>query len=196
MTDSPNDPAGPAGSADPDAPASARRHPVRQLARAMVSPDSYGSVLLLILFTYVFSTAVTAPWAASLVVTVQIATVWVALRVSQAHRGVRRAAGLLLLISALAAAVNLFAGGTAGSKAGIWLVSALLYLLAPVSIARRARDSRPLSRENAGRGAPAFWRHTISARDSGPPTGCSSSWTAGWSSTGSRAAWIRSPWRR
>ena len=47
MTDSPNDPAGAAGPADPDAPGSARHQPIRRLARAMVSPDSYGSVLLL-----------------------------------------------------------------------------------------------------------------------------------------------------
>jgi len=60
MTDSPNDPAGPAGPADPDAPDSARRQPLRRLARALVSPDSYGSVLLLILFTYGFSVGATA----------------------------------------------------------------------------------------------------------------------------------------
>src|SRR5512132_3061589 len=99
MTVSPNEPAGRA------APSPARHRPLRRLGKALVSPDSYGSVLLLILFTYVFSVSVTEPWAASLVVTVQIATVWVALRVSQARRGVRRAAGLLLLISALGAAV-------------------------------------------------------------------------------------------
>ena len=60
MTDSPNDPAGPGDRADPDGPGSARRHPVRHVARALVSPDSYGSVLLLILFTYLFSVGVTA----------------------------------------------------------------------------------------------------------------------------------------
>src|SRR5215470_19567913 len=106
MTVSPNEPAGPA------APASAHRHPIRRLGQALVSPRSYGSVLLLILFTYVFSVGVTERWAASLVVMVQIAAVWVALRVSQARRVVRRTAGLLLLISALAAVVSLFISTT------------------------------------------------------------------------------------
>src|SRR5882672_2040563 len=129
MTDSPNDPAGPAGSADPDAPASARRHPVRQLARAMVSPDSYGSVLLLILFTYVFSVTVTASWAASLVITVQIATVWAVLRVSGARRTVRRVAGVLLLISALAAIVNLFVGRQTTGEGAVAFMSAALYVI-------------------------------------------------------------------
>jgi hypothetical protein len=141
MTVSPNEPAGPAP------PAPAHRRPIRRLGKALVSPESYGSVLLLILFTYVFSVGVTEPWAASLVVTVQIATVWVALRVAQARRGVRRAAGLFLLISALAAVVNLFAGGTVAGRGGISLVSALLYLLAPFSIARHLLLRRQVDRE-------------------------------------------------
>jgi hypothetical protein len=136
MTDSPNDPAGPAGSADPDASASARRHPVRQLARAMVSPDSYGSVLLLILFTYLFSVGVTASWAASLVITVQIGTVWAVLHVSGARRPVRRMAGVLLLISALAAIINLFVGRETTGQGAVAFMSAVLYLIAPFSITR------------------------------------------------------------
>ena len=136
MTDSPNDPAGSAGPADPDASASARRHPVRRLARAMVSPDSYGSVLLLILFTYGFSVGVTASWAASLVITVQIATVWAVLHVSRARRSVRRIASVLLLISALAAAINLFVGKETTGEGAVALMSAVLYLIAPFSITR------------------------------------------------------------
>src|SRR5215475_2417400 len=128
MTDSPNDPAGPA---DPDTPASARPHPLRRLARAMISPDSYGSVLLLILFTYVFSVTVTASWAASLVICVQIATVWVVLHVSRARRSVRRVASVLLLISALAAIVNLFVGRETTGEGTVAFMSAVLYLIAP-----------------------------------------------------------------
>src|SRR6516165_629945 len=105
MADSPNEPA---GAADPGQSALAHRRPIRRLARELVSPDSYGSVLLLILFTYVFSVSVTASWAASLVITVQIATVWTVLHVSNARRPVRRLAGVLLVVSALAAIVDLF----------------------------------------------------------------------------------------
>jgi hypothetical protein len=133
MTDSPNDPAGAAG---PDAPAPALRYPVRRLARAMVSPDSYGSVLLLILFTYLFSVSVTAPWAASLVITVQIGTVWAVLRVSRARRSVRRAAAVLLLLSAVAAVINLFVGKETTGEGAVAFMSAVLYLIAPFSITR------------------------------------------------------------
>ena len=133
MADSPNEPA---GLAHPGALTSAHRHPVRRLARAMVSPDSYGSVLLLILFSYGFSVGVTASWAASLVITVQIATVWAVLRVSQARRSVRRIAAALLVIAALAAAVNLLVGKETAGLGAVAFMSAVLYLIAPFSIIR------------------------------------------------------------
>jgi hypothetical protein len=133
MADSPNEPAGAAG---PGRPALARRHPVRRLARELTSPDSYGSVLLLILFTYVFSVSVTASWAGSLVITVQIATVWTALHVSRARRPVRRIAGFLLLLSAVAAVVNLFVGKETTGEGFVAFMSAVLYLIAPFSITR------------------------------------------------------------
>src|SRR5206468_1312464 len=117
-------------------PAAAHRGPLRRLAGAMVSPDSYGSVLLLILFTYGFSVAVTATWAGSLVITVQIATVWAVLHVSRARRPVRRAAAVLLLISAIAAAINLFVGKETTGEGTVAFMSAVLYLIAPFSITR------------------------------------------------------------
>ena len=128
MADSTNDPAGPT--------ASAHRRPGRRLVRALISTDSYLSVLLLILFTYVFSVAVAASWAASLVITVQIGTVWAVLRVSGARRSVRRVAAVLFVISAIAAAVNLFVGKEATGAGAVAFMSAVLYLIAPFSITR------------------------------------------------------------
>jgi hypothetical protein len=102
----------------------------------MISTDSYGSVLLLILFTYAFSVTVTSTWAASLVITVQIATVWAVLHVSRARRSVRRIASVLLLISALAAVINLFVGKETTGEGAVAFMSAVLYLIAPFSITR------------------------------------------------------------
>ena len=133
MADSPNEPA---GAADPGQSALAHRRPIRRLARELVSPDSYGSVLLLILFTYVFSVSVTASWAASLVITVQIATVWTVLHVSNARRPVRRIAGFLLLLSAVAAVINLAFGKETTGEGAVAFMSAVLYLIAPFSITR------------------------------------------------------------
>src|SRR5215471_3624948 len=102
----------------------------------MISPDSYGSVLLLILFTYLFSVTVVASWAASLVISVQIATVWAVLHVSHARRPVRRFATVLLVISALAAIVNLFVGRETTGEGAVAFMSVVLYLIAPFSITR------------------------------------------------------------
>ena len=128
MADSTNDPAAPA--------APAHRRPARRLVQALISTDSYLSVLLLILFTYVFSVSVATSWAASLVITVQIATVWVVLDVSQARRWVRRTATVFLVISALAAVVNLFVGRETTGEGAVAFMSAVLYLIAPLSITR------------------------------------------------------------
>jgi hypothetical protein len=67
---------------DPDIPVQERRrHRPRRLLQALSSPDSYGLVLLLILVTYALSaTTITAAWAVSLVLFVQIATIWVTLQ--------------------------------------------------------------------------------------------------------------------
>ena len=121
----------------PEQPPGARaERDARQLIRAFTTPRSYGLVLLLILVTYALSAALSASWAASLVIAVQIVTVWVALRASQARRSVRVLASCALAVSALAAVANLFFhdqidGGTVSS----W-VSCLLYLIAPLSIVR------------------------------------------------------------
>ena len=110
-----------------------RRH---RLLEAFVSPDSYGLVVLLILVTYGVSVALAASWAASLVLAVQIATVWVTLRASRARRAVRAAANVALAAAALAAAGNLFFRDQIhGGSVAAW-VSCLLYLIAPVSIVR------------------------------------------------------------
>jgi len=55
-----------------------RRQRPRRLLQAFSSPDSYGLVLLLIVVTYALSAAATATaWAESLVLSVQITTIWV-----------------------------------------------------------------------------------------------------------------------
>ena len=115
-------------------PGRGRRY--RRLIVAFSSPDSYGLVLLLILVTYALSASLTASWAASLVLAVQIATVWVTLRASQARRSVRAAADVALAAVTLAAVANLFVHDQLQHGRLVTWVSCLLYLVAPVSIVR------------------------------------------------------------
>jgi Ion channel len=118
----------------PQDPGRGRRY--RRIIEAFSSPDSYGLVLLLIIVTYSLSAALTASWGASLVLAVQIATVWVTLRASQARRPVRRFADAALIAVALAAVANLFLSDQLQHGRLVTWVSTLLYLIAPASIIR------------------------------------------------------------
>jgi hypothetical protein len=118
-----------------------RRDRPRRLLQAFSSPDSYGLVLLLILVTYALSASITATWAVSLVLFVQIATIWVTLQASQAHRHLRRVTGAILVVTAIVAILNLFISRdlTEGVMA---VISGLLYVAAPVIIIRRLVQRR------------------------------------------------------
>ena len=80
-----------------------RPHQPSRLLQALSSPDSYGLVLLLIVVTYVLSATITAAWAVSLILFVQIATIWVTLHASQARRRLREVTSGLLVVSAAVA---------------------------------------------------------------------------------------------
>ena len=70
--------------------------------------DSYGVVLLLVVVTYIVSVSVTEEWATSIVLTVQLATVWFTLRISHARPGIRFIANVVLVLAAVVAAVSFF----------------------------------------------------------------------------------------
>ena len=121
--------------------------PVSNLARlvaAIASPNSYGSVLTLILVTYAVSVSAQERWARSVVLLLQVGTVWLALRVSRARHGVRVvAAGALVLGVAVAVANLAWEGDGDTVGALVFSTSALLYLIAPMSILRAiARERR------------------------------------------------------
>lgn len=109
---------------------------LRRLAHAATAPDSYGLVLVLIVVSYTVSVTLTEQWAATLVVAVQIATVWVALRASRARRQVRRFTDVVLVLAAITAIVVLITPTSQRSDSILSIASGLLYLLAPFSIVR------------------------------------------------------------
>jgi Ion channel len=124
---------------DPDHQVQQRRrlHRSGRLTQAFSSPDSYGLVLLLILVTYALSATATAGWTVSLVLFVQIATIWVTLHASQARRRLREVTSGLLVVSAAVAVLHLFTPTEAAGNGGIAVLSGLLYLAAPIIIVRR-----------------------------------------------------------
>jgi Ion channel len=122
--------------ADDDAVASAESGAWRRLARAFVSTDSYGLVLLLVVVTYVVSVSLTEARAASVVLVVQLATVWLTLRTSRARPVVRHVADIVLCLGAIVAAGSFFVHQRGAQLGGIFAVCGLLYLIAPFSILR------------------------------------------------------------
>ena len=124
---------------DPDHQVQEQPHPHRRrrLIQAFSSPDSYGLVVLLIVVTYVLSATITAVWAVSLVLLVQIATIWVTLQASQARRRLREVTGAILVASAAVGILNLFIPREPTGTGVMAVVSGLLYVAAPVIIVRR-----------------------------------------------------------
>jgi Ion channel len=106
------------------------------LLHRLVSGESYGLVLLLVLLTYVVSVSVSDEWAGSIVLTVQLATVWLTLRVARARRVTRLVAAIALGLGAVATVVSFFAHRQGAELGGIFAACCLLYLIAPFSIVR------------------------------------------------------------
>ncbi len=124
------------GLADDDAQAGAGSGAWRRLGRTFVSADSYGLVLLLVMVTYVVSVSATEARAASVVLVVQLATVWLTLRTSRARPVVRRVADVVLCLAAVVTVGSFFVHRRGTELGGIFAVSCLLYLIAPFSIVR------------------------------------------------------------
>ena len=129
-----------------DVARSTERRP-RRLVAVFSSPDSYGLVLLLILVAYALSAAITAAWAVSLVLTVQIATVWVTLRASRARRLARAITDVILVVSAFAAVANLFIHRETLGTGLLAVLSGLLFLAAPFAIVRHLALRPAVDRE-------------------------------------------------
>jgi len=102
----------------------------------MRAADSYGLVLIFIIVSYALAVSLHGKWAQSVVLFAQIVTVWFALRTSDARRRVLMLAGGLLLVAGVVAIIGLFAGTARHPLTLVFVVSCLLYTIAPISIVR------------------------------------------------------------
>ena len=135
------------GYVEDNAAASAESRWWHRLGRSFISADSYGVVLLLVIVTYVVSVTLTETWAGSIVLTVQLATVWLVLRTSRARRLARRVADIVLGLAAVVAVASFFAHNPGGERGGIFTVCCLLYFIAPFSIVRHLILRRDIDTE-------------------------------------------------
>ena len=111
------------------------RQLLRRLLHAFISPNSYGMVLALIVATYLVAVSASARWA-PVVVLIQVVTVWFALRTSRAARVVRIAVDAVLTVAVLFAVLDIFTGLPSEPESRVFAVSAVLYLIAPISMIR------------------------------------------------------------
>ena len=102
----------------------------------MRAADSYGLVLIFIIVSYALAVSLHGKWAQSVVLFAQIVTVWFALRTSDARRRVLMLAGGLLLVAGVVAIIGLFTGTAHHPLTLVFVVSCLLYTIAPISIVR------------------------------------------------------------
>ena len=128
----------------PEPPQGGRGRPqlVRRLLLSFVSPNSYGMVLVLIVATYVIAVSAPPSWV-PLVVFVQVTTVWFALRTSRAARVVRVAADVALVAATILAVFEIARGLPEEPSARVFVVSAVLYLIAPIAAIRHI-GTRPV----------------------------------------------------
>jgi hypothetical protein len=116
--------------------ARARRRPGRSLLATFTSPNSYGLLLILIAITYGVAVTVHGSQAFSIVLVFAMATLWLALSTSDAHRAVRILATVLLVIAALAVIGGVVRQHDDAMRGFVDLAALLLYFLAPWVIVR------------------------------------------------------------
>jgi len=120
---------------------------LRRLLRSFRSTDSYGLVLLMIITTYILAVTLSARWAGSIVLFVQIATVRLSLHTSRARRGLLAVSNFILVVAAVSAVANLFSEHESGVRSFVFITSSILYVVAPISIVRHIAYRRQVDQE-------------------------------------------------
>jgi Ion channel len=111
---------------------------VYEAFRGFSPTNRYGLVIILIGLTYVATAAMHGSSAQSTVVLVQLLTVWIVFTVSESPVA-RRITGIAVLVGALLIVIGWIAGSITDDRditRVLFVVSALLYLIAPVIIVR------------------------------------------------------------
>ncbi len=120
---------------------------INRLLRSFTSSDSYGLVLVMVVVTYVLTVSVPKSWGPTIVVLVQIATVWQILRTSRSGRGLRRAADVLFAIAAVGAIAHFFDDTNDRFLGFVLAAGTVLYFVAPGAIVRHIAFRREVDRE-------------------------------------------------
>ena len=136
------------GGSDESAPKPPTPPPGHHLLLAkFVTADSYGLVLLLVVATYVVAVSLPPDRGQSVVLAIQIATVWLALHTARAPRWVRVLASVALVAVAILAVIDILVEVSPQTLAAAFAASGLLYLLAPIVVVQDIATRRSVERE-------------------------------------------------
>ena len=150
---------------------------VHRLLRSFRSSHSYGLVLLMLVVTYVLAVALSEPLDATILLFVQIATVWLALRTAGARRGLLVVANVVFVVAVAGAVANVFTDDDSALRGFVFVAASLLYIVAPLAIVRNIAYRRAVDQETMLGAlaaylcigmAFAFAYRSIGAIDSGP----------------------------
>ncbi len=119
----------------------------RPILTRFVSADSYGLILLLVVVTYVVAVSFPTDRGHSVVLAIQIATVWLTLHTAHAPRSIRIWASIVFVAIIPLALVDLVATVSSQAIAIGFAASGLLYLLAPIVVVRDIATRRSVERE-------------------------------------------------
>ena len=111
----------------------------------LLSTRSFGIVLLLLVISYAGSVSLNLQKAASIVIALQLITVWFALHVAGARKTVRYTAFVLMAYAAVAGVWGAFID--AEGPWWVYLASGLLYLIAPFAIIKNVAERPRVDRE-------------------------------------------------
>lgn len=128
-------------------PGRRRRRPARRLSAALVSADSYGLVLMLVVLTYLVSVSFADGWAQWVVIAIQFLTVWFTFRTARAALSVRTVIGMALGAVVLVTVVDTLLPVASPMLAAAFVLSSLLYVGAPVAIVRDVGTRRTVDQE-------------------------------------------------
>ena len=128
-------------------PDESRRRAGRRLLTRFVSADSYGLVLVLVVTTYAVSVSFVSGWAQTVVLAIQLVTVWLTFRTAGTALSARVFTILVFLAVAAVAFINLFIAVTSETLAVVFVVSALMYLVAPFAVVRDIATRRSVDQE-------------------------------------------------
>src|SRR6476469_5842003 len=132
---------------DPPEEGGRRKQPGLRKLATFACPDSDGLILVMGELTYLVSVSFETGWAQSLVIGIQLVTVWLTFRTAKAAPSVRVITLVVVGAVGVVALANVFVAVNSQLLAVAFVVSAVLYLVAPYAVVRDIATRRNVDQQ-------------------------------------------------